>query len=88
MDEEEVDALSVKVAPNPSSSSFTLMISTKQPEPVSKWIIDMSGRVMSEYRKVLPNTTLRAGERLKDGIYFAEVVQNKQRVVVKLMKTR
>jgi uncharacterized protein len=80
-------ALRVQVGPNPSAGAFLLQINSGNAEPVQVKITDLSGRVLSEARNLQPNATYRTGENLSQGMYFAEVIQNRQKVVLKLIKT-
>jgi uncharacterized protein len=84
----EENGLRVQVAPNPSRNAFTLMINSSNPESVSMRITDISGKVLTTLQHIQPNTTVRTGENLSSGIYLAEIIQNRQRVVIKLMKTK
>jgi uncharacterized protein len=84
----EEKGLHVQVAPNPSRDAFTLMINSSNPETVSMRITDISGKVLTTLQHIQPNTSVRTGENLSSGIYLAEIIQNRQRVVIKLMKTK
>ncbi|MDP4263600.1 MAG: DUF4082 domain-containing protein [Bacteroidota bacterium] len=84
--ETEAKKLVVKISPNPSSSSFKLIAMSDDKTPVTVRIIDMSGRVLENYVKVVPNSLLRLGETWTTGTYFAEVVQGDQRKVIKIIK--
>ena len=80
------DGLQVQVAPNPSRNVFTLYISSTQPEHISLKVMDVSGKVLTNQSQIQPNSTISTGHGLTQGIYFAEVTQNHERVVLKLMK--
>ncbi len=83
-----VAQLSVRVAPNPSSDVFTLFISSPHPEPVNLRVMDASGKVLTSLGNIKPNSAVRTGEGLGQGLYFAEIQQNNQKQVLKLIKTK
>lgn len=76
----------VKAQPNPSNSYFTLMIQSGDDKPIFLRVIDILGRVMETRANVVSNRILKIGEGYKSGVYFAEVMQGIQRVVMKLIK--
>ncbi|MBB1286573.1 T9SS type A sorting domain-containing protein [Flavisolibacter sp. BT320] len=78
--------LHVGVLPNPSSTHFTLQISSAQSkELVTIRILDILGRVI-ETKTIAANTTLQIGHTYRPGTYFAEVVQGEKTRTVKLVK--
>lgn len=79
-------SLSVKASPNPSTDQFTLVIESSSKEPITLKIADVSGRMLSLKPGITPNTTLKTGSELRNGVYFAEVIQGQERKVVKLIK--
>lgn len=83
--EMQSEKLSVKASPNPSSSYFTLQVQTSSNAPVNLIVTDASGRVM-ESKTVFANRSLQIGSNYRPGVYYAELVQNDQKVVVKLLK--
>jgi hypothetical protein len=85
-EKEEVKSFEVKAMPNPSSNYFTLVLSGGDDSPVTIRVVDMSGRVMDQYQKLAPNTLLRIGEKWRNGIYIAEIIQGGQRKTIKLVK--
>ena len=78
--------LSVTVSPNPSATVFTLKIHTQKKVPVHVRLIDESGRVVEGRDNAPVGTAFTMGAKLITGIYFAEILQGKERVVVKLIK--
>ena len=46
----------------------------------------MSGRVMEAHQYIPLHTPIKVGGELMAGLYFAEVVQGNDKVVVKLIK--
>lgn len=86
--DETVNAIEVKVLPNPSSDYFTLKISSKNQSPVQLRITDASGRAMETRNNLNGNSTVQVGHRLNPGSYFAEVIQGSERKVVQLIKIK
>lgn len=48
---------------------------------------DMAGRVIEEKLNVAPNGTTQLGAKYFPGMCIAEIIQGKERVTVKLIKT-
>jgi len=86
-DENAVNKLTVKVMPNPSISHFNLLIKSPKNDMVSMKIMDMAGRIIEEKMNVAANGTTQLGATYFPGMYIAEVIQGKERVTVKLIKT-
>jgi hypothetical protein len=84
--DESNSSLNVKASPNPSTDQFTLVIESNSKEPVTLKIADVSGRMVSLKPGIAPNTTLKTGSELRNGVYFAEVMQGQERKVIKLIK--
>ncbi|HLG39268.1 MAG TPA: T9SS type A sorting domain-containing protein, partial [Chitinophagaceae bacterium] len=82
----ETTGFTVRVSPNPSSNYFTLRIESNKPEPVTLRITDMSGKLITSRSGIASNSVIQTGADLNGGMYFAEVIQNKERKVVKLIK--
>jgi len=80
------ETLQVSVLPNPSRSSFTLLIESNNELPVNIRILDVQGREISKLGNLAPNSIVRVGNNLKTGFYLAEVVQGNERKIVKLVK--
>ncbi|MBE7174258.1 MAG: T9SS type A sorting domain-containing protein [Williamsia sp.] len=77
----------VKALPNPSRQYFVLDIKTGDlSQPVQLRVVDFYGRVVEQKASLMGNQTLRLGESYKAGIYFAEILQGRQKTVVKLVK--
>ena len=80
------DPLTVKVAPNPTSYYFTLQFKSVSNEKMKINVTDLAGRVIEKMPDVPANSTLQMGHRYHPGIYFTEVMQGKQKVVLRLIK--
>ena len=77
--------LIVTAHPNPSHGNFTLQVQTTGKEQVSLHIRDQYGRLVTTHPNLGGNASVTVGG-LAAGTYFAEVVQGKERKVVKLVK--
>ena len=78
--------LSVTVSPNPSSTTFRLVINSNKPEQAQVTVLDAMGRFSSKRSAVAIGIPLVIGEDLSPGIYFVEVLQGKERRTIKLVK--
>jgi hypothetical protein len=80
-----VDAMDIKVFPNPSVNDFKLQVQTASKEIIHVRVLDMSGR---EYKllQMMPHETLSLGGTLKAGSYILEVRQGKQLKSTKVLK--
>ncbi|MEN9685401.1 MAG: hypothetical protein RLZZ28_1187, partial [Bacteroidota bacterium] len=78
--------LKVKASPNPTTDVFTLVVTSDKKLPVQVRIFDAAGRVTESMRNAPIGVPFRMGQTLFSGVYYAEVVQGKERVVVKLIK--
>jgi hypothetical protein len=79
--------LQVEVMPNPSTTDFSLRITSRDTKtPVAVRITDLSGRVMSTQQGIVAGSTYKTGNGLKAGVYFADVMQGNEHKVIKLIK--
>ncbi|HEX6179836.1 MAG TPA: putative Ig domain-containing protein, partial [Chitinophagaceae bacterium] len=78
--------LSVKALPNPAPHYFTLVIQTSNKEPISINVRDASGKLI-ERRSIETPRTLRIGNEYRTGVYFVDVIQGRERVTIKLIKS-
>jgi len=78
--------LRVQAVPNPSQSVFTLITSGNGGEPLTLRILDAVGRQVELKRNQPATGTMQVGRHYRPGVYYAEVVQGKERVVLKLIK--
>ena len=81
-----VDGLRVEAFPNPTSQHFMLIIHSKDDGAISLRVLDILGRVVEMKNSVPVNTTLSLGNTYKPGVYYAELLQGRERRVVKLYK--
>jgi hypothetical protein len=82
------EKMSVSGYPNPSAGYFTLQVrSNLNRLPVIVRITDQLGRSVEVRRNVASNGTfLRIGDHYRPGVYYVEVTQGSERVVMKLVK--
>lgn len=78
--------LAVKVSPNPSNTVFTFVVTTVRKAPVHVRLLDNGGRAVESKSNAPIGTAFVMGEKLFSGVYYAEFIQDKERVVVKLIK--
>jgi hypothetical protein len=78
----------VRVLPNPTASYFTLALDGFNPkEEVTVRVTDITGRTVEQIASQA-NQSLRIGASYQSGVYFAEVSQGKERLILKLVKFR
>lgn len=80
------EGLSVKVSPNPTNSTFTFIISSNRNSAVSIKILNNLGQEVDGNRNAPLNVPVHLGGKLLSGSYFAEILQYKERKLVKLVK--
>jgi len=77
----------VRAYPNPSTSYFTLNIETgNDKEKISVRLIDVAGRVMETRNNISGSQVVRMGNKLKAGLYIAEIRQGNSIRQIKLLK--
>jgi hypothetical protein len=74
------------VTPNPSSSQFTIEMSSSSDVPVTLKMLDIAGRTLEVKTGLSPNGTVQVAGTYRPGIYFAELVQGGKKVRLKLLK--
>jgi trimeric autotransporter adhesin len=77
--------LAIVAMPNPSAKSFSLNVIGNGNSQLILRVMDISGRII-EVRNVSSGQTIKIGENYRTGMYFAEVLQGKERKIVKLVK--
>jgi hypothetical protein len=78
--------LGASVYPNPSENSFRLTINAPDGKPVNIRVTDVAGRLIESKGGLAPNRMITIGEAYKQGIYYVEIIQGSNRVVMKLNK--
>lgn len=84
--EDVIAALTVKAMPNPSSGQFTLITKSNSVELLDIKVTDETGRLVERKTRLVANNTLYLGYKYLPGIYFVEVLQGKQKQILKLIK--
>jgi hypothetical protein len=83
---EVAEPFGVTVFPNPTSSVFIIQVKGKGAETAQVRITDITGRVRSTSTIAGNRSAITIGGNLEAGIYYAEIVQGKNRQVIKLVK--
>ncbi|MEJ7625868.1 MAG: T9SS type A sorting domain-containing protein [Ferruginibacter sp.] len=78
--------LTVSSSPNPASTHFILSVKSNASTPVSVRITDITGRPVYNTTNLNMKNALYVGHNWQPGTYFAEVIQDKKRQVIKLIK--
>jgi hypothetical protein len=81
-----VSEFRIVVAPNPSATQFSLKLLTPSARPANLQVTDALGRVVEVRRNVQPNMLFTIGHTFRSGVYFAELVQDGKKAVVRLLK--
>jgi hypothetical protein len=79
------DPMEVNVFPNPTTSSFNLLVKTPVTTMANVRILDIQGRLIKEV-KVSPYQTINLGAELKSGSYILEVRQGNTVKTSRVMK--
>lgn len=78
--------MEIRAMPNPTHTSFQIVInSSNGSDPVQLLVTDILGRAV-ETRTTHIGQMITIGDKYKNGIYFIEFTQNKERKVIKLIK--
>jgi hypothetical protein len=83
----EAKELKAVVTPNPTRNVFRMVVSSNDKAPAVVKIADAAGRIVYQQQNVALNTPIIFGDKFNAGVYFAEIIQGKQRKLVKLVKT-
>jgi hypothetical protein len=81
-----VGKLSVTALPNPTEHYFTLRASSSSALALSVRVFDVLGRLVEQRSNLAVNLTVSLGHQYRPGVYIVEVVQGKERVIVRLIK--
>ncbi|MCX6218531.1 T9SS type A sorting domain-containing protein [Spirosoma sp.] len=82
----EVNGLTVKVMPNPSSGYFTILTKSATASVLTIRVSDLQGRPMPGLDNVPANGTLQLGHTYAPGVYVLTVIDGPRKVTVKLLK--
>jgi hypothetical protein len=88
MNEENIEMSTlIRVYPNPSANHFTFNIQAgNDKEKIAVRVIDIAGRVVETRNNLSGTQELTIGNNLKDGIYFAQIIQGSETKQIKLLK--
>ena len=78
--------LTAQVSPNPTAGYFNVVIRGKNDLPVTVKVRDIFGRLIQANEKIAANSSLKYGHNWAGGTYFVEVIQGKERIVLKVIK--
>jgi hypothetical protein len=78
--------LYINAVPNPSTKYFNLITNSNVADQVTVRVSDMAGRIIEIHEKVASTGILQLGHAWRAGTYLAEVIQGRQRKVVKMVK--
>lgn len=87
-DGKQDELFTVQVMGNPSTSFFTLKLQSQRSQAIQLRVTDASGRMVDSRANNQPNSTIQIGHNYAPGTYFVELMQNRDRKVVQLMKIR
>ena len=82
----EVNELTLKASPNPSSNYFLVSIESKDKAPVTLRVINSVGQFVDTDQNIAPGSIIQIGENYKGGTYYLQAMQGNKRAVVKLVK--
>jgi hypothetical protein len=82
------EVLTVTAYPNPSQTFFTLSIKGNDREAITLRLLDAYGRQVETRAGLRNGNMVTAGAKLGAGVYYAEVMQGKEKKVIKLVKLR
>jgi hypothetical protein len=77
--------LTLSVRPNPSADKFTLLISSRNTAPIFLHVSDAMGKII-ERRYNVSSGTIQLGSQFRPGIYVVEVIQDKVKKQLRLIK--
>jgi hypothetical protein len=79
--------LEAVVYPNPFTNFASIQIKGKLNSSATLKILDLSGRIVEVHKGIRSNVIKQVGHALPAGVYFAEVLQGNERVIIKLVKS-
>lgn len=85
-DEEKSHKLSITPMPNPAGHYFTCITRGSVDNSVLVRITDNAGRIIELKPGMPANNTFMIGHTYSAGVYYAELVQGNEKVVIKLIK--
>lgn len=83
-----IPKLMVKIKPNPTITFCTLQITSGNIAPVFMKVYNSEGRLVELKNNILPNAAIQVGGKYIPGLYYAEIIQGKERVALKFIKLK
>lgn len=80
--------LSARVLNNPATNHFIMLAESDVKKPVTINVMDNNGRIVETFRNVSNSKTLAFGSAYRPGVYYAEVMQDDKKQVIKLVKIK
>ncbi|MBI1781978.1 MAG: T9SS type A sorting domain-containing protein, partial [Sphingobacteriales bacterium] len=74
-----------KIGPNPSENRFNLQVQSSSGEPIHVTVVDISGRLISQF-VTTPYQTMNFGADIKKGVYMVHILQGNDRKTLKVIK--
>lgn len=85
-DTENPSLLGVQVFPNPATNTAKLMVNSPDHRTAANIrVLDVQGKMVSTFT-VIPGEWHPVGQNLQPGMYFIEMIQNRQRVIQKFVR--
>lgn len=85
--EQAATKLSARVLTNPSPNYFTLELSGKASIAMQLKVYDLNGRMIESKQLSQKMQMLRIGNHYQPGMYIVEIVQGKEKQILRLMKS-
>ncbi len=85
-EELSVSHLAVNILSNPSKTNFSILVKSGTNANVRIRVSDISGRIIEPEKNFSSTATFLVGENYKPGVYVLEVIQGKEKKVIKLVK--
>jgi hypothetical protein len=79
--------LLVKAMPNPTVDQFTLLLRSASKERIQILIYDVTGRVVEQIVDVTANSSIKLGRKYQKGLYFIQLFQGHEKVILRLVKS-
>jgi chondroitin-sulfate-ABC endolyase/exolyase len=79
------DKIEFNIYPNPSSESFSVLLTSTGDEVSYLLVYDLQGRLMLK-EKFSPNEIFLFGSDLTPGLYFAQIISGNEKHLARLIK--
>jgi uncharacterized delta-60 repeat protein len=78
--------LEITTTPNPSTSRFSVHISSNKQRPVNLQLYNTIGASIQTFNQRMPGETIQFGDNLTPGVYFLKATQDEQIKIVRIVK--